>query len=114
MHHHMGLYTELFSSMKSGRKTVEVRLNDEKRRKLQVGDLITFTKVPEGNEKLRAEVIELREFFTFKEMYEAIPANEFDALSDTVDDMVKNTYQIYTPEQEAKWGILAITVKVVG
>lgn len=44
--HHMGLFEGPFQSMITGRKTVEVRLNDEKRRHVQVGDLIKFTELP--------------------------------------------------------------------
>lgn len=43
----MGLYSEYFHAIKEGRKTVEVRLNDEKRRKIKVEDTIEFIKIPE-------------------------------------------------------------------
>lgn len=61
----MGLYETPFNSIKSGKKKVEVRLNDEKRRKISVGDTINFTKIPSSDETLTVEVIELREFPTF-------------------------------------------------
>ncbi|MDY0407970.1 DUF3850 domain-containing protein [Paracerasibacillus soli] len=51
MLHKMSLYIAPFQSIKSGRKTVEVRLNDEKRRKVNIGDTIEFTKIPEGKRK---------------------------------------------------------------
>lgn len=107
----MGLYEEPFQSMKSGRKTVEIRLYDEKRRKLNVGDTITFTKVPRKDETLKVKVLRLRMYPTFKEMYESIPASDMDAVGDSVMEMVERTYQIYSPEQEKEWGTLAITVK---
>ena len=113
MEHHMGLYDKPFHSMKLGRKTVEVRLNDEKRRKLKIGDTIVFTRVPNNNETLTAEILELRHYQTFKEMYESIPAKEFDTEGDSIDEMVEQTYDIYTFEQEQKWGTLAITVKMI-
>ncbi|EMF47167.1 hypothetical protein B481_1329 [Planococcus halocryophilus Or1] len=47
----MGLYEGPFNSIKSGKKTVEVRLSDQKRRDLRKGDTIEFTKLPEENEK---------------------------------------------------------------
>lgn len=113
MEHHMGLYDKPFHSMKSGRKTVEVRLNDEKRRKLKIGDTIVFTKVPDSNEILTAEIIELRHYRTFREMYESIPAKEFDTVGDPIDEMVEQTYEVYSLEQEQKWGTLAITVRII-
>ena len=113
MEHHMGLYETPFHSMKSGKKKVEVRLNDEKRRKVNVGDTIRFTKIPDRNETLTVEVIELREFPTFKEMYESIPADDFDAVGHSIEEMVERTYRIYTPEQEKEWGTLAITIELM-
>ena len=36
----MDLYEEAFESIRSGNKRIEMRLNDEKRQKIQVNDLI--------------------------------------------------------------------------
>lgn len=113
MEHKMGLYAQPMASIQSGRKTVEVRLNDEKRRKIKLGDTIQFTKVPGEEETLTVEVIGLREFPTFKEMYETIPAEDFDAVGDSISEMVDSTYEIYSPEREKEWGTLAITIKLL-
>ncbi len=107
----MGLYGEYFKSIKEGRKSVEVRLNDEKRRKIKVGDTIEFIKVPEQDETLQVQVIELRKYDTFKEMYEDIPFKDFDCEGWTMEEMVNGTYEIYSPEQEKEWGTLAIKIK---
>ncbi|WP_449536361.1 ASCH domain-containing protein [Ferdinandcohnia sp. Marseille-Q9671] len=109
--HQMGLYGEYFKSIKEGRKSVEVRLNDEKRRKIKVGDTIEFIKVPEQDETLQVQVIELRKYDTFKEMYEDIPFKDFDCEGWTMEEMVNGTYEIYSPEQEKEWGTLAIKIK---
>lgn len=76
--HSMGLYEEPFQSIQEGKKVYEVRLNDEKRRKIQVGDVIEFIKVPENGETLQIEVVGLRKYDTFQEMYEDIPFHLFD------------------------------------
>lgn len=113
MIHTMGLYKEPMESIKSGRKTIEVRLNDEKRRKIKVGDIIEFIKVPEENDTLRVLVLELNKYDTFKDMYEAIPFMEFDCEGWTMDEMIEGTYEIYSPDQEKQWGALAITIKPI-
>lgn len=107
----MGLYQEYFAAIKEGRKTVEVRLNDENRRKIKVGDTIEFIRVPEQNETLEVQVIHLRKYDTFKEMYESIPFQDFDCEGWSMKEMVEGTYQIYTPEQEKQWGTVAITIQ---
>lgn len=113
MEHNMGLYETPFKSIKSGKKKVEVRLYDEKRRQIRIGDTIIFTRLPDSNETLTVEVIELRQYPTFKEMYESIPAEDFDAVDDSIHEMVEQTYQIYTPEREKEWGTVAITINVL-
>ncbi len=113
MEHTMRLNETPFYSMKSGRKKVEVRLNDEKRRRVKVGDTITFTKIPEGNETLTVEVIGLKQYSSFKDMYENIPASDFDAVGSSIGEMVEQTYQIYSPEKEKEWGTLAIIIRLM-
>jgi ASC-1-like (ASCH) protein len=108
----MGLYGEYFESIKKGKKKVEVRLNDEKRRKIKIGDTIEFIKVPEENETLIVQVTELKTYDTFKVMYEDIPFRDFDCEGWTMEDMIEGTYEIYTPELEKQWGALAITIKL--
>lgn len=111
MIHQMGLYDEYFSAIKEGKKTVEVRLNDEKRRKIRVGDSIEFIKVPEQNDTLQVKVIELRTYETFQSMYKDIPFKDFDCEGWTMEKMIDGTYEIYNPEQEKAWGTLAIRIK---
>lgn len=113
MEHKMGLYEGPLESIKSGKKTVEVRLYDEKRRKIKIGDTIQFTKVPGGDEVLTVDVVELRKFPMFRDMYETIPAEDFDAVGDSINEMVESTYEIYSPEREKEWGTLAITIKLL-
>lgn len=111
MEHKMGLYSEYFQSIIEGKKKIEVRLNDEKRRKIKVGDTIEFKKIPEQDETLKVQVTELRKYATFKEMYEDITFKDFDCEGWTMKEMIDGTYDIYTPEQEKEWGALAITIK---
>ena len=47
----MRLYHEPFAKIKAGTKTIEMRLNDEKRSQIQAGDEIEFTDLSDG-EKL--------------------------------------------------------------
>lgn len=43
MNHKMNLFPEPFEMISSGQKTIELRLNDEKRQKIQIGDIIEFS-----------------------------------------------------------------------
>ncbi len=54
--------------IKSGSKTIELRLYDEKRREIQVGDTILFTNTENG-EHLSVRVLALSVFDSFEELY---------------------------------------------
>ncbi|WP_373867236.1 ASCH domain-containing protein [Virgibacillus salexigens] len=110
--HKMGLFEIPFNSIKLGRKIVEVRLYDEKRRKLNIGDKIEFVQIHDKNDAVTVKVTGLRNYNTFKEMYEDIPPRDLDTVGESVEEMVENTYKIYTPEKEKEWGTLAISVKL--
>ncbi len=61
-----------------GRKTVEVRLNDEKRRKIRYEDIIESTRLPEEKEWIRVRVVDLTVYQTFEDMYNDIPWSAMD------------------------------------
>ena len=52
MIHSMNLAPSPFEMIASGKKTIELRLNDEKRRKIQIEDFIQFTNVKSPNESI--------------------------------------------------------------
>ncbi|KFF31376.1 ASCH domain-containing protein [Bifidobacterium bombi] len=112
MLHTMGLYAAPFESIAAGRKSVEIRLDDEKRRRVCVGDTIEFILEPQESRRVRVTVTGLRRFATFRELYESVPASDMDVCGESVEQMVAETYGIYTPEQERKYGALAITVSL--
>lgn len=53
------LHSDVFEIVRNGIKDIEVRVNDEKRRKLSVGDTLYFLKRPLEEESIRATVVGL-------------------------------------------------------
>ncbi len=85
----------------SGTKTVEIRLFDEKRQKIKLGDIIEFARLSD-KATIKAEVIGLLRYNTFKDLL-----NDFkDEGSET------ELYKIYSKEQEQKYGVLGIKLNV--
>ena len=109
--HSMHLDHPAYGRMEDGLKTLELRLNDPKRREIQVGDIICFEGVEMDNEYLHMEVKELLPFPSFRELYAALPLSEMgyspeEEKKASPADMDK----YYTPEEQARWGVLAIRV----
>lgn len=53
--HVMKLEEEYFNYIKNGTKRIEIRLFDEKRRKIKIGDKIIFYKLPDMKEKIEVK-----------------------------------------------------------
>ena len=102
----MGLGQLPFEAIESGSKTIEVRLNDEKRQQIAVGDIIEFAKEPERKEILRVKVVELLPFPTFEKLYSSFGPKYF--RNKTLAKFLKSIFSIYTSEQENKYGVLGI------
>ena len=57
-----------FEMIKSGQKTIELRLYDEKRQLVNIGDEIVFTNTVTG-ETLQTKVLKLHRFDSFVDLY---------------------------------------------
>ncbi len=111
--HEMRLNPAPFRMIKSGEKTVELRLYDEKRRRIAVGDTITFTETETG-ETLRVTVTALHVFASFDELYRALPLiqcgyTQAELPAASPDDMLA----YYSKEQQQRFGVVGIAVAVV-
>ena len=110
--HRMHLASRPFRLMEEGKKTLELRLNDPKRREIRVGDVIRFEDTSDETEVLFCEVTELLPFPSFRELYAALSPGEMGyGPGETANPADMDKY--YTPEQQARWGVLAIRVKLL-
>ena len=99
-----------FNSIKSGKKTIEIRLNDEKRKQFKIGDFIEFENL-ETKEKILTEIINLHRFNNFEELY-----NSFDksllGYNENDEASPKDMQKYYSLEDEKKYGVLGIEIKI--
>ena len=100
--HSMKLQRQPFEAIRLEQKTIEMRLYDEKRRQIAVGDTITFRC---DGEELTVRVIALHRFPDFAALYAALPRSMLG--SDDPEDMV----QYYSEEQQRKYGVLGIEIE---
>ena len=98
-----------FSKIKRGLKEIEMRLATPARKEIKIGDHIRFTRNDTG-ESISVEVISLKEFPSFKELYEFYPKNKLGYL-DKEEANYKDMYQYYSIEDISKYGVLAIGIK---
>ena len=111
MIHSMTLEPSAFLKIANGSKTIELRLNDEKRHKIDIGDRIEFRCI-EINSIVEAEVISLYKFSDFEQLYKALPLEKCGYSKNNLKiahytDMEK----YYTKEQIKKYGALGIELQ---
>ena len=106
----MNLYPEPFILIKNKAKTVEMRLYDEKRKLLNVGDLIVFVNT-ETKEELITEITNLRRFNSFDELYAKYKKTEIGYKEDEIANP-KDMNQYYSEEAINKYGVLAIEMQL--
>ena len=106
--HHMKLNPVPFEMIKSGEKTMELRLYDEKRQKIKVGDNIVFTNNTTG-ETLKKSVVKLHCFDSFEELYKSLPLLKCGYTAENVDNAdPSDMQQYYSPEEQKKYGVVGI------
>ena len=69
----MNLNPSPFEMIREGNKTIELRLYDEKRKMISVGDTITFTNTDNPNDVISVTVTDLFVFDSFDELYKSLP-----------------------------------------
>lgn len=110
MKHNMKLNDGPYNSIYYGNKDIEMRLYDEKRQLISVGDIIEFTN-NETMDKFDAEVVCLHRCNSFEELYD-----KFDKfrLGYNEDEIAKaeDMQQYYTKEDIDKYGVVGIEICV--
>ncbi len=112
MTHEMKVQPTFFDKIKAGEKIYEIRLNDEKRQKIKVGDEIIFKKEPDLTDKISANVVELKKFKTLDEMANSLPLSEVGFHKLNASEVVEVYHHFYTQEEEKQFGVLAIKIKL--
>jgi 23S rRNA (uracil1939-C5)-methyltransferase len=110
--HEMKLNSEPFEKIKSGEKTIELRLYDEKRQKIQEGDTIVFTNNATG-ETLTKRVAKLYRFDSFEELYKTLPLLQCGYTAEDVDKAhPSDMEQYYSAEEQSKYGVVGIELQL--
>lgn len=108
MIHYMNLVSSAFRKIADGSKTIELRLNDEKRQQINVEDTVVFNCLG-AKDIITAQVSGLHKFSDFEELYKALPLEK---CGYTVAELDTAHYtdmeQYYTKEQIEKYGALGI------
>ena len=112
MVHKMKLQHSPFQKIRKGIKTVELRLLDEKRQKVKVGDQIEFANLGDQTQKLLTQVVSLHCFDSFEEMLRVLPAEAM-GYSKGQTPKPEDMEQYYSKEEQALYGVIGIELALV-
>lgn len=107
MLHQMKLRTLPFEKIKNGSKTIELRLNDEKRQKVQIGDFIEFSCLDESKQKIQTRVTALHHFSSFEELYTALPKEKL-GYTPAETPVPDHMNEYYPRKKQEQYGVLGI------
>ena len=111
--HVMNLNPSPMKKIRSGIKTIELRLYDEKRKAVSVGDTITFINTENAGDTLTVRVEGLFVFKSFDELYRKLPLLECGYTEEDVGKASPSDMELYySKEQQAQYGVVGIKISL--
>ena len=112
--HVMNLTPAPMQEIRTGNKTIELRLNDEKRKQISVGDTIKFINTEDSNDTLRVKVVDLFFFSSFAELYDNLPLLNCGYNEDNINIASPEDMEMYySREKQNKYGVVGIEISLL-
>lgn len=114
IHHNMSLHPEPFELIACRIKTIELRLWDEKRQNIRIGDIIHFTNSHDAAKTLDCRVIALHIFPSFDKLYASLPLEKCGYTTADIATAHPSDMEIYYSHDKQKlYGVVGIEIEVI-
>ena len=111
MKYTMKLQPKYYDYILYGTKRIELRLFDEKRQMIKIGDTIKFLKEPDLIESFEVKVIDLLRYNTFKELIDDYDISILSDKSMTKEELLNVLEEFYPIDKQREYGVLGIKLK---
>lgn len=108
--HVMKLNDIPFDATKARKKVIEVRLNDERRGQIQVGDVLEFHRVS-NNEILSVSVSAIRKYKSLQELTRLEDISKTGGIYRDRHDWINAINSYYSTSDQDKYGLLSIEMQ---
>lgn len=108
--HTLRLHSGPFRKILDGNKTIESRLNDEKRQEFRVGDELIFIS-REDDSKIHTTITNLHNFPSFKNLFQNLETEKFGGYS--VELLIDEIEEFYSDDDQKLWGVVGIQFKII-
>ena len=109
----MKLQPEYYNFILNGTKRIEIRLFDEKRQQIKIGDTIKFLKEPDQNKSFNTKVTGLLRYNSFEDMFKDFDISILSDRSMTKEQLIALLEQFYTKEKQEQYGVLGIRIELL-
>lgn len=114
MRYTMKLFEKPYRDLKKGKKTIELRLYDEKRKCICEGDIIVFYLYGRVDRFIKTRVIHIYKCRSFAELYKELPLEKCGYSEEELknaDPTDMNEY--YSVEEQVKYGVVGFEVEIL-
>ena len=111
MKHNMKLNNNPYNSICYGKKDIEMRLYDDKRRLINIGDIINFTNI-DTLDNFDVKVIDLHKYDNFDELYKRFDKVRLGYKEDELASS-EDMEEYYSKEDIDKYGVIGIEIKKI-
>ena len=111
MIHNMKLWDDSFKVIKDGSKTIEMRLNDEKRSLIKVDDIIIFENT-KNKDIFKCVVINIYKYSNFEELYKYHDKISIGYKENEIANP-QDMFKYYSQDNIDKYGVIGIEIKLI-
>ncbi len=106
------LQPKYYNYILNGTKRIELRLYDEKRKYIKLGDTIKFLKEPDLKESFNAKIIGLIRHNSFEQLINDFDISILADISTSKTELLNELEKFYPKEKQEKYGVLGIRVDI--
>ena len=110
--HELKLKPKYYDYILNGTKRIELRLFDEKRQLINIGDKIKFLKESNLEESFIVSVIGLIRYDSFESLFNDFGMSILADGSMTKEELLDVLCEFYTKEKQEEYGVLGIRIKL--
>jgi len=111
--HTLKLDEKYYNYILYGTKRIELRLNDEKRKLMHKGDILTFFKQPLLEESFDTKIVDLIYFHSFDEAINSLPFELIAGSNDNKQSLINDLNRIYSKEKQENYGVICIKLELL-
>ena len=113
MTHYLNLRPRPFSMIADGTKTIELRLLDEKRKRISVGDTLIFANTDDTACTIECKVKALYTFKNFTQLYRSLPLDKCGYLPRELPTASpEDMDEYYSLEKQKQYGVVGIELEL--